>query len=59
MAGKSCQQKKIAGILLSKYEPLNKYYYYSLLNTYQLIQGQRTRGAKVLPLWSQQKNKPH
>ena len=51
--------RKIAGILLSKYEPLNKYYYYSLLNTYQLIQGQRTRGAKVLPLWSQQKNKPH
>ena len=38
--------RKIAGILVSEYEPLNKYCYYSLLNTYQLIQGQDTRGVK-------------
>ena len=45
-------------ILFSEYEPVNKYCYYSLLDTYQLIQGQGTRGAKVPPLWGQQKNKP-
>ena len=39
--------RKIAGILVSEYEPLNKYCYHSLLSTYQLIQGQGTRGAKV------------
>ena len=50
--------RKIARILVSEYEPLNRYCYYSLLNTYQLIQGQDTRGAKVPPLWGQQKNKP-
>ena len=50
--------RKIAGILVSEYEPLNKYCYYSLLNTYQLIHGQGTRGAKVPPLWGQQKSKP-
>ena len=50
--------RKIAGILLSEYEPLNKYCYYSLLDTYQLIHGQGTLRAKVLPLWGQQKNKP-
>ena len=35
-------------ILFSEYEPLNKYCYYSLLDTYQLIQSQGTRGAKCL-----------
>ena len=50
--------RKIAGILFSEYEPLNKFCYYSLLDTYQLIQGQGTRGAKVPPLWNQQKTKP-
>ena len=35
-------------ILFSEYEPLNKYCYYSLLDTYQLIQGQGTRGTKCL-----------
>ena len=50
---------KIAGILFSKYEPLNKYWYYSLLDAYQLIQGKGTRGAKVPPLWGQQKTKPY
>ena len=50
--------RKIAGILVSEYEPLNKYCHYSLLNTYQLIHGQGTRGAKVPPLWGQQKSKP-
>ena len=53
MAGKACQQKNC-----SEYEPLNKYCYYSLLDTHQLIQGQGTRSAKVPPLWGQQKNKP-
>ena len=32
--------------------------FYLLLVTYQLIQGQGTRGAKVPPLWGQQKNIP-
>ena len=50
--------RKIAGILVSEYEPLNKYSFYLLLDTYQLIQGQGTRGAKVPPLWGQQKNIP-
>ena len=54
-----CVSRKIAGILFSEYEPLNKYCYYSSLNTYQLIQGQGTRGAKAPPLWGQQKNKPY
>ena len=45
-------------ILFSEYEPLNKYSFYLLLDTYQLIQGQGTRGAKVPPLWGQQKNIP-
>ena len=44
MARKACE-----------YEPLNKYRFYSLLDTYQLIQGQGTSGAKVPPLWGQQK----
>ena len=35
-------------ILFSEYEPLNKYCYYSLLDTYQFIQGQGTRGTKCL-----------
>ena len=51
--------RKIAGMLFSEYEPLNKYSYYSLLDTYQLIQGQGTRGAKVPSLWNQQKTKPY
>ena len=51
--------RKIAGILFSEYEPLNKYCYYSLLDFYQLIQGQGTRGAKVPPLWNQQKTQPY
>ena len=45
-------------ILFSEYEPLNKYCFYLLLVTYQLIQGQGTRAAKVPPLWGQQKNIP-
>ena len=45
-------------IPFSEYEPLNKYCFYLLLVTYQLIQGQGTRGAKVPPLWGQQKNIP-
>ena len=51
--------RKIAGMLFSEYEPLTKYSYYSLLDTYQLIQGQGTRGAKVPSLWNQQKTKPY
>ena len=51
--------RKIAGMLFSEYEPLNKYSYYSLLDTYQLIQGQGTRGSKVPSLWNQQKTKPY
>ena len=51
--------RKIAGMLFSEYEPLNKYSYYSLLDTYQLIQCQGTRGAKVPSLWNQQKTKPY
>ena len=35
-------------ILFSEYEPLNKHCYYSLLDTYQLIQGQGSRGTKCL-----------
>ena len=38
MEGKACS-RKIAGILFSEYEPLNKYCYYLLLDTSQLIQG--------------------
>ena len=44
-------------ILFSEYEPLNKYCYYSLLDTCQLNQGQGTRGAKVPPLWASKKPK--
>ena len=52
-SGKSVSPEKLQGLY-----SVNMNLWTNLLDTYQLIQGQGTRGAKVPPLWGQQENKP-
>ena len=51
--GKSVSAEKLQGLYSA-----NMNLWINLLDTYQLIQGQGTRGAKVHPFWGQQKTKP-